>query len=741
MPGSHADGTIRLLAIWGVTLALAFAATFAHAITLTAVQSRKFHGAAGTFDLPIDTTQNIGGPVTVEPRAIGAGHQIVFQFDVPITASGIPAAFDEAGAAVGALTASAAGNDVVVTLTGVPDNKRVTVHLSNVNGAGVGVFASLGFLVGDVNGSRSVTATDILQVKGRSGQVTNATNFTFDLNASGSITASDILAVKGRSGLVLPAAAIYTLSVSKTGTGSGTVTSSPAGINCGAVCTGTYTAGTVVTVAATPSAGSTLSAWGGACSGTGTCVVTMDAAKSVFASFTVNCGATTCFIELYAADGSLPPSPTSSKLAISTQLQKGDVGFIVDTTGSMGGEIAALKANLSATIIPALKAKIPSLGVGVAAHDDVPYNGYGSAGCDLPFYFPATPQGYVTTITADSQFAANALTIHCGSDASEAQVPAIYHAITGSGITWPGGSVAAAAPPAGTFGAMHFRSDALPIVINITDISHHNGKRALDKTGTSYDTAYQDPYSFSTYNVDDVVAKMNSIGAKFIGVSADNGLRAMGTSDPYGYHAYITDKTNSNVPPSAFTGGTCNTGLSGAAVAADGPTIAGVTQCRSVFSIGTIGTGLSTSIVDGVVAVLNTVKFDVYVQAYNDAAETTDVVGNFMLKVEPDPTGGTDLVTGRVCLAFPGTQLSDYFTGPKALVAAADGVNDTIRQVNPGPLYCFNVIPKANKVIAATAYEQTFRAWLRVLAMKPTGGTFVLGPDREVNFIIPPIVN
>ena len=64
--------------------------------------------------------------------------------------------------------------------------------------------ASLGFLVGDVNNSRSVTATDILQVKGRSGQVTDATNFKFDLNASGSITASDILAVKGRSGLVLP---------------------------------------------------------------------------------------------------------------------------------------------------------------------------------------------------------------------------------------------------------------------------------------------------------------------------------------------------------------------------------------------------------------------------------------------------------------------------------------------------------------------------------------------------------
>ena len=215
----------------------------------------------------------------------------------------------------------------------------------------------------------------------------------------------------------------------------------------------------------------------------------------------------------------------------------------------------------------------------------------------------------------------------------------------------------------------------------------------------------------------------------------------MGTYDPYGYHAYITDKTGSDVPPSSFTGGTCNTGVSGAAVAADGPTVAGVKLCRSVFSINTTGLGLGTSIVDGVVAVLNTIKFDVYVQAYNDVKETTDVVGNFMQKVEPDPTGGKDPVTGGVCVTFPSGQLADNFTGPKALVKAADGVNDTIKQVNPGSLYCFNVTPKANKVIPATTDVQTFTAWLKVLAIKPTGGTFALGSDRQVLFVVPPVLN
>ena len=77
----------------------------------------------------------------------------------------------------------------------------------------------------------------------------------------------------------------YTLTVSKAGTGSGTVTSSPAGINCGTDCTEPYNYGTVVTLTAAASTGSTFGGWSGACTGTGTCTVTMDAAKSVTATF------------------------------------------------------------------------------------------------------------------------------------------------------------------------------------------------------------------------------------------------------------------------------------------------------------------------------------------------------------------------------------------------------------------------------------------------------------------------
>jgi hypothetical protein len=77
----------------------------------------------------------------------------------------------------------------------------------------------------------------------------------------------------------------FPLTVGKAGSGSGTVTSNPAGIDCGSDCSESYASGTVVTLIATPAAGSTFAGWSGACSGTGPCNVSMTAARSVTATF------------------------------------------------------------------------------------------------------------------------------------------------------------------------------------------------------------------------------------------------------------------------------------------------------------------------------------------------------------------------------------------------------------------------------------------------------------------------
>jgi len=94
----------------------------------------------------------------------------------------------------------------------------------------------------------------------------------------------------------------FALTVAKAGTGSGTVTSSPAGVNCGSDCSESYTSGTNVTLTAAPAAGSTFAGWSGACTGTGTCAVTMSAARSVTATFNATTPVATIYGDALAAD-------------------------------------------------------------------------------------------------------------------------------------------------------------------------------------------------------------------------------------------------------------------------------------------------------------------------------------------------------------------------------------------------------------------------------------------------------
>jgi hypothetical protein len=75
----------------------------------------------------------------------------------------------------------------------------------------------------------------------------------------------------------------YAFSVSKTGNGS--LTSTPAAIACGSICSASLSVGTRVDLTASPDLGSTFVGWSGACTGSGTCSVTMNAAKSVGAIF------------------------------------------------------------------------------------------------------------------------------------------------------------------------------------------------------------------------------------------------------------------------------------------------------------------------------------------------------------------------------------------------------------------------------------------------------------------------
>jgi hypothetical protein len=75
------------------------------------------------------------------------------------------------------------------------------------------------------------------------------------------------------------------ITVTKTGMGSGTVTSAPPGLDCGATCTATFTKGDSITLTAVPDSDSIFVGWGGACSGTDPCIMTITAAMTVIATF------------------------------------------------------------------------------------------------------------------------------------------------------------------------------------------------------------------------------------------------------------------------------------------------------------------------------------------------------------------------------------------------------------------------------------------------------------------------
>jgi hypothetical protein len=93
----------------------------------------------------------------------------------------------------------------------------------------------------------------------------------------------------------------YTLTVSKTGEGTGTVSSDPVGISCEADCTESYSDGTLITLTAEPASGSSFSGWGNDCSGSNpTTEVTMGADKTCQATFAPN------------PSGDLPPTASFS---------------------------------------------------------------------------------------------------------------------------------------------------------------------------------------------------------------------------------------------------------------------------------------------------------------------------------------------------------------------------------------------------------------------------------------------
>ena len=180
-----------------------------------------------------------------------------------------------------------------------------------------------------------------------------------------------------------------------------------------------------------------------------------------------------------------------------------DVLFLVDTTGSMGGEIAEIQSRLRSTIIPGLAMEIADVRFSVASFDDFASGSYGSFG-DVPFRMVQPITSSVTT----TQSAVNTLRAAGGADAPESQVEALYQVATGAGHgSWvPARGTCATG---GTVGYPCFRPGATPIILLFTDADFHNGRGGA----FPYSGIFPTPHTYTQ-----AVSALNAIGAKVLGL-------------------------------------------------------------------------------------------------------------------------------------------------------------------------------------------------------------------------------
>ncbi|MBU1243266.1 hypothetical protein KJ612_08700, partial [Myxococcota bacterium] len=404
-------------------------------------------------------------------------------------------------------------------------------------------------------------------------------------------------------------------------------------------------------------------------------------------------------------------------LYFSPTVQRTDVFFNMDTTGSMSGEITNLKSGLSSTIIPAVRARVTDSAFGVSYFDDYPMNPFGvanyNAGHDRVFQLLQAP----TTNTSTAQTAVNALTTGNGNDGPESTFESLYLMATPGASTW---SYTAPAIPAGTLGGVGFRQQSVPIVLHITDaVSHVPAEYAAYGITTSHSAAQ-------------AIAALNAIGARVITLNS-------GAADSLGHLTQISTSTGANLPVCAFkdtsnnwrcTANMCCTNCSTGTCAGVAP-VGGM--CKLVYSISSAGTGLGTAVVDGIDGIIKYSTFNVYTTWRRDPANTTFDTSCFIKRVvatqyiapPQEPEASCNPVATPA--AFGGASYNNGFTN------FASGTSSSSR---PGSQLVFDVVAENINCAPPSTITNTYLVYIDVFDQ--VTGTLL---DTQIAFIlVPPVL-
>jgi hypothetical protein len=158
-----------------------------------------------------------------------------------------------------------------------------------------------------------------------------------------------------------PANPKVSLTVALTGSGTGTVTSSPTGLTCaGSTCTGAFDPGTAVALTAVPAAGAVFVAWSGPCTGAA-CAPTLSADLAVGA-------------QLEQLAGAWTGTYTNTRVAGCTFNNAGDLTAAVTATGATFASAATmtgleLRGGRGCPVLGKTTGSAPSVALTVAANN------------------------------------------------------------------------------------------------------------------------------------------------------------------------------------------------------------------------------------------------------------------------------------------------------------------------------------------------------------------------------------
>jgi len=364
---------------------------------------------------------------------------------------------------------------------------------------------------------------------------------------------------------------------------------------------------------------------------------------SVGATFGIGCGAKT---GLYTPDGStnapfdagvdaadaapdapcleipFDGGPVEVDLSIEAEVGAADIAFVIDTTASMGDEIARIRSTLRDQMAPAIRAAIPDSRLAVATFEDFPVTNYG-ASSDLPYELRQVATNDLFLVQA----AVNGIGLGDGLDLPESQVEALYQLVTGAGR---GGYVPPSAGcPSGGFGSACFRPDALPVALLFTDAEFHNGPRNANPYGSEIRPS---PATYSQ-----MIEVANATGLRVIGFDSTGAARR---------HLETTSRDTGAVQP-------------------DGSPL--------YYVIGASGERLDTSVVDAIRTLASNFVQDVDAVIFDgdpsDGIDALELVESFVPS-RAVPSNGVERIEGNVFVgARAGTQLFWMITVRNDVVA------------------------------------------------------------------------